>query len=649
MKSRHENKIRDGVRPRRLALALVVSALAAQALAAPASASADTQSFTNPTLIKIPASGTTGPATPYPSSVNVSALPGPITDVNVTLHRVGHTWPESIGVLLVSPSGDTVNVMSGNCDDVDIEDFTWVFDQQSASPMPRGATCPDFVYRPNGTSSRSWSAPAPAGPHGLSLNAFNGENANGTWRLYVSDDGHPDTGDIEGGFTLTITTGPYDMAIPGTGTSGPANPYPATRTVSGETGVVTDVNVFIEGIWHQRPDDLDLLLVGPQGQSVVLMSDACGTFDVAAYGWYWNDEAPAPIPDGDGTNVCGATIQRPTDHEPGDTWPAPAPPGPYATSLSAFDLTDPNGEWRLFVVDDASGEVGFATNRFQLSMTTRPKATVAFTEDAVEVVESAMRALTLRRSGAAPLGAGSVTVTSVPASASAGTDFTPVSAVVQFAPGEVEKTVQVDALTDAEAEPDEVYAVSIGSPTGDAQLDSPSSVAVTILAPDPTPTTPPGTTPATTPSSTTLPGTTPPSAATVTLARLRVAPRVFPAADTGPSARPARTSRAGTIVSFTADMAADVTYRVRRARPGRRAGRRCVAPSRAPRRARRCTRFVAVRGSFTRSATAGPNRFRFTGRIRGRKLPPGRYQLRATPNTNGRNGATSSAGFRVVR
>ena len=77
-----------------------------------------------------------------------------------------------------------------------------------------------------------------------------------------------------------------------------------------------------------------------------------------------------------------------------------------AHALSAFDLTDPNGDWRLFVNDDASDKVGFMTNRFALAFATRPKARVAFTESAVQVTEGAARTLTLTRSGPASLGAG---------------------------------------------------------------------------------------------------------------------------------------------------------------------------------------------------------------------------------------------------
>ena len=88
-------------------------------------------------------------------------------------------------------------------------------------------------------------------------------------------------GDMEGGWSLTVTTGPVDTAIPATGTFGPAGPYPAVRTVSGQSGVITDVNVSVDSVWHQRPNDLDLILVGPHGEKVVLMSDACGTREVA--------------------------------------------------------------------------------------------------------------------------------------------------------------------------------------------------------------------------------------------------------------------------------------------------------------------------------------------------------------------------------
>ena len=56
----------------------------------------------------------------------------------------------------------------------------------------------------------------------------------------------------------------------------------------------------------------------------------------------------------------GPTGRRTTSPE--ESLPPPAPPGPYSTSLSAFDLTDPNGEWQLYVNDDHAGKDGLSAS-----------------------------------------------------------------------------------------------------------------------------------------------------------------------------------------------------------------------------------------------------------------------------------------------
>ncbi len=43
---------------------------------------------------------------------------------------------------------------------------------------------------------------------------------------------------------------------------------------------------------------------------------------------------------------------------PDDDFPAPAPAQDGASALSAFHGTNPNGTWRLFAVDDSSGDLG---------------------------------------------------------------------------------------------------------------------------------------------------------------------------------------------------------------------------------------------------------------------------------------------------
>jgi CSLREA domain-containing protein len=94
---------------------------------------------------------------------------------------------------------------------------------------------------------------------------------------------------------------------------------------------------------------------------------------------------------------------------------------------------------------------------------------------------------------------------------------------------------------------------------------------------------------------------------------------------------------------------AAVTITFQRARPGRRKGKRCVKPSAARRGARKCTRFVA-RGTLRRSGTAGANTVSFSGRVRRKRLAPGKHRavLRATDAANNRSKPVK-ARFRIVR
>jgi hypothetical protein len=127
-----------------------------------------------------------------------------------------------------------------------------------------------------------------------------------------------------------------------------------------------------------------------------------------------------------------------------------------------------------------------------------------------------------------------------------------------------------------------------------------------------------------------------------------LSPSSFPAAPRGPSVLAAK-RRYGTKVSYTLNEAADVRFTVAQFQSGREAkGGRCVTSTRANRRARRCTRRVTLPGSFTRAGTAGANSFRFTGRLRGRKLRRGRYQLVATPSAGGKAGRAARASFRII-
>jgi hypothetical protein len=133
---------------------------------------------------------------------------------------------------------------------------------------------------------------------------------------------------------------------------------------------------------------------------------------------------------------------------------------------------------------------------------------------------------------------------------------------------------------------------------------------------------------------------------TPVLTGLRITPRTFRAAGSGPTVAPAR-RRDAALVSLTLDRAATVRLTVERASRGRRAGGRCVKGTRADPRARRCTRYTTLAGAFTHRGVAGANRLRFTGRVSARRLRPGRYHLVATPSADGLRANAARASFRI--
>ncbi len=146
-----------------------------------------------------------------------------------------------------------------------------------------------------------------------------------------------------------------------------ASPYPSTITVAGLTGAVAKVTVALRGVNHSFPDDLDVLLVGPTGTNVLLMSDAGGHADLTGATLVFDDQAATDLPDAD--QIVSGTY-RPTNFEPGDALPAPATAGDYGANLAVFNGTDPNGLWKLFVYDDEVGDAGSMSGGWSLRITT---------------------------------------------------------------------------------------------------------------------------------------------------------------------------------------------------------------------------------------------------------------------------------------
>ncbi|WP_190278917.1 beta strand repeat-containing protein [Dokdonella koreensis] len=182
-------------------------------------------SYSNATAITItdcpnpcPASGQA--ASLYPSPITVAGETGVIERVSVTLNGFSHAFPADVDILLVSPSGRKVVLMSDfGAGSPGVSNINVTLDDYAERPVPStvtGNTGVPFVtgtYRPaNSGTTDLFPAPAPAAPYTYTLSAFNGDNPNGTWNLYIIDDANLDGGTISGGWTLTFDARPAPPA-----------------------------------------------------------------------------------------------------------------------------------------------------------------------------------------------------------------------------------------------------------------------------------------------------------------------------------------------------------------------------------------------------------------------------------------------------
>ncbi|MFY9573415.1 MAG: right-handed parallel beta-helix repeat-containing protein, partial [Blastocatellia bacterium] len=161
----------------------------------------------------------------------------------------------------------------------------------------------------------------------------------------------------------------------------PATPYPSTINVSGVSGTTSKVTVTLTGLSHTFPDDIDILLVGPSGQKMILMSDAGGGNSCSNVTLTFDDAAPGSLPD---EGLISTGTYKPTDGPfttGTETFPAPAPGPSYASALSVFNGTSPNGLWSLYVVDDEGFLLGNISGGWSLTISTGTSLVVTKTSD----------------------------------------------------------------------------------------------------------------------------------------------------------------------------------------------------------------------------------------------------------------------------
>ena len=298
----------------------------------------------NSTPITVSATGTpTGSV--YPSTISLSGAAGSVASMTLYL-TLEHTAPDDLDVLLVSPSGRTVVLMSDVGGYADFSGDVSFRTGNGTASLPDTTTFDNLWYDAtnwtgNDFAGDVWPAPAPAvaDPH-ASLNSLIGDSPNGDWKLFVHDDQDQDGG-VVSSWSLHVNTD----AVPTT-----AGTYPSELAVSGVTGTVSDVDLTVNGISWWASSTLDAMLVAPDGRTAMVISDVGGYNAMTGVTLTLDDEASADLPELDAPT---SGRYRPTNFGGGDTFPAPAPdPSTAGTPLSVFDGSNPNGTWKLFIVQD---------------------------------------------------------------------------------------------------------------------------------------------------------------------------------------------------------------------------------------------------------------------------------------------------------
>jgi hypothetical protein len=195
-----------------------------------AAGAAQAGTFTNATPILI--SGIEGYSQPtlsipYPSDIAVSGVTGTVTNVTIKLNDlVKPSGPlREVDFLLVSPIGDKLLLLSDAGEGI-TGAVTLTFDDAAASALPLFGSVVSGTYKPTNYGATdggispcgggqvytepdpddfSLNPPAPAPPYGSALSIFNGDDANGTWKLYALSD-------CLGGASATVASG-WSIAI----------------------------------------------------------------------------------------------------------------------------------------------------------------------------------------------------------------------------------------------------------------------------------------------------------------------------------------------------------------------------------------------------------------------------------------------------
>ena len=166
------------------------------------------QSYNNSSQIIIPFEG---PATPYPSEIEVSGLNnGPtnllVSKVTATLNGFAHSFPHDVEAVLVNPAGQEVVLMEHAGGAFAVSNLVLTFDDAATQRLASNNVLTNGTYLTTEYSPFDvFPGLAPVPTNSPKLATFNGMNPNGIWSLYVYDDTPGKYGVIASGWSLNLT------------------------------------------------------------------------------------------------------------------------------------------------------------------------------------------------------------------------------------------------------------------------------------------------------------------------------------------------------------------------------------------------------------------------------------------------------------
>lgn len=170
------------------------------------------------------------------------------------------------------------------------------------------------------------------------------------------------------------TSGPIAFSNGG----GQPQSLPSTITASGFEREVVDVDITFNGLSFAKQDNFDILLVSPGGQSALVLSDvgtSANNVTLTLDDQATNQLSPeSALPSG--------TFQPRNVGDFADGFFPPAPQSPQTGNhLSAFNGTNPNGAWTLYVRHDPGGAApGVISGSWSLKITSANGVPIALSD-----------------------------------------------------------------------------------------------------------------------------------------------------------------------------------------------------------------------------------------------------------------------------